>query len=361
MNEVNPKNERIKMKYAEDLKRLDGLAKVTIDQKLAAIKLFEELTSFNDFEVFDFEIAKTFIDQLMPRSTSSKTKLSTVRHVKKFFTDIALEGYLKRKGANKAIKALRLSQKDRRAGQATTKRKFPNIQTIIETLETMPRTSAIELRNRALIAFTMVSGARDGAIKSICVGHVDVLRKEVLQHPDEVDTKNSKQIFTWFFPVGEILIHEVIEYIKYLKTELEFKDSDPLFPATALTHDENYQFCVEGLSKKHWKTAQPIRDVFKMAFQNAGHDYYNPHSFRHTLTALMYELKLSAGAQKSWSQNLGHDKLDTTINSYGNVAIEIQKDEILKLHNKPNSNDEDNQPLTRGEFMRSLAELKRTN
>ena len=254
MLKVNAKNERIRMKYAEDLKRFDGLAITTIDQKLAAIKLFEELTDFIDFELFDVDIAKKFIDELLTRPTASKTKLSSVRHVKKFFTDIALEGYLKRKGAKKAIKALRLSEKNRRAGQANRKTKFPSIQTIIETIETMPKTNAIELRNRALLAFTLISGARDGAIKSMCVGHIDIIRKEVLQHPDEVDTKNSKQIFTWFFPVGETLIQELSNYINYLKSELEFSNGDPLFPATALTHDENDQYCVKGLSKKHWET-----------------------------------------------------------------------------------------------------------
>lgn len=361
MNEVNPKNERIKMKYAEDLKRLDGLATSTIDQKLTAIKLFEELTNYVDFEVFDFEIAKIFIDQLMLRSTSSKTKLSIVRHVKKFFTDIALEGHLKRKGARKAIKALRLSEKDRRAGQATKKRKFPSMQTIIETVEAMPKTNSIERRNRALLAFTIISGARDGAIKSMCVGHVDIENKEVLQHPDEVDTKNSKQIFTWFFPVGETLIQELIDYIQHLKTTLKFMDSDPLFPATSLAHDENDQYCANGLSKTHWETTQPIRDIFKAAFKNAGHNYYNPHSFRHTLMALAYELKLTGKPEKSWSQNLGHENLDTSKNSYGKVSLENQRDEILQLHNTSKSDDEENQPLTKGEFMRLLVEFKKAS
>jgi len=61
----------------------------------------------------------------------------------------------------------------------------------------------IELRNRAVMAFTLLTGARDGAIASPKLKHVDVLEGKVVQDAREVRTKFSKTFTTWFFPVGE--------------------------------------------------------------------------------------------------------------------------------------------------------------
>jgi len=36
--------------------------------------------------------------------------------------------------------------------------------------------------------------------------------------------------------------------------------------------------------------------------------------------ARAYELELHGEALKAWSQNLGHEKLDTSVNSYGNLT-----------------------------------------
>jgi integrase len=49
---------------------------------------------------------------------------------------------------------------------------------ITETIYAMLKTNAIERRNRALIAVTLLFGARDGAIISMNVGHVDLESKE---------------------------------------------------------------------------------------------------------------------------------------------------------------------------------------
>ena len=38
----------------------------------------------------------------------------------------------------------------------------------------MPSTTDIELRNRALVAFAILTGARDGALASLKLKHVDL-------------------------------------------------------------------------------------------------------------------------------------------------------------------------------------------
>jgi len=72
----------------------------------------------------------------------------------------------------------------------------------------MPSNSEIEQRDRALVAFTLLTGARDSAITSMKLKHVDLAAKCVDQDAREVNTKFSKTFTTFFFPVGEE-IHKI--------------------------------------------------------------------------------------------------------------------------------------------------------
>ena len=67
-------------------------------------------------------------------------------------------------------------------------------------IETMPSGNEIERRNRALVAFTLLTGARDSAIASMKLKHVDLKEGCVHQDAREVKTKFSKTFTTYFFP-----------------------------------------------------------------------------------------------------------------------------------------------------------------
>lgn len=60
----------------------------------------------------------------------------------------------------------------------------------------MPATTEIERRDRALIAFTVLTGARDGAIASFKIRHVDIDQGQIDQDAREVRTKFSKSFVT---------------------------------------------------------------------------------------------------------------------------------------------------------------------
>ena len=70
----------------------------------------------------------------------------------------------------------------------------------------MPSDTEIERRNRALIAFTLLTGARDSAIASMKLKHVDLIANSVSQDAREVNTKFSKTFTTFFFPVGDEIL-----------------------------------------------------------------------------------------------------------------------------------------------------------
>jgi len=334
MAKVNPKNERLKLDWLEELERDDSPS--TIDHKLAAIACFEEATDFQDFDQVTVEVVDRFINHVSQRPTRSRTKVAMVNSVKSFFQWMVLDERIKGRKARKPIQALRLKRKERTASKARKARPIATIAQIKTAIEAMPKTSAVERRNRALIALTIVSGARDGAIISMRVKHIDLIQKEVHQDPNEVDTKAGKQIYTWFFPVGDFFIEEIEDYIGFLKSDLDFTSNDYLFPATKRGHDENDQFCRAGLTRDRWANAQSMRKVFRDAFMAVDLPYFNPHSFRNTLMALAYEMNLSGEELKAWSQNLGHEKLDTSVNTYGSVSMDRQKTCILALHDPGN-------------------------
>jgi DNA replication protein DnaC len=67
----------------------------------------------------------------------------------------------------------------------------------------MPGATDIERRDRALIAFAILTGARDGAIASFNLRHIDISEGKIDQDAREVRTKFSKSFVTTFFPVGD--------------------------------------------------------------------------------------------------------------------------------------------------------------
>ena len=65
-------------------------------------------------------------------------------------------------------------------------------------LASMPAETMIEKRNRALLAFTLLSGARDRAIVSMKLRHVDLIEGRVYQDARQVRTKFAKTFWTPF-------------------------------------------------------------------------------------------------------------------------------------------------------------------
>ena len=63
----------------------------------------------------------------------------------------------------------------------------------------MPSATEIERRNRI---HALLTGARDSAIASMKLKHVDLVAGCVHQDARDVKTKFSKTFMTYFFPVG---------------------------------------------------------------------------------------------------------------------------------------------------------------
>ncbi len=224
-----------------------------------------------------------------------------------------------------------LSEKDVRIATARRETAVPTLEQIKHVIETIPNNSDIEKRNRSLIAFTLLTGARDSAIASMKLKHIDMSGNSVFQDAREVNTKFSKTFTTFFFPVGDDIQQIVDDWVRYLKEELLWENNDPLFPKTQVITGDDKVFKASGFKREHWSTTSPIRTIFKEAFESADLPYFNPHSFRNTIVKLGQKLCQTPEEFKSWSQNLGHEDVLTTLYSYGHVQQQRQGEIIQQL------------------------------
>jgi integrase len=221
----------------------------------------------------------------------------------------------------------------------------------------MPADTVLEKRNRALIAFTLLTGARDSAIAYFKLKHVDLGANSVFQDAREVRTKFSKTFTTYFFPVGDEIFAIVNDWVLYLRNELHWGNDDPLFPKTEVKQGKNRTFEPVGIKQEHWKTTSPIRKIFKDAFEAVDLPNFNPHSFRKTLVELGENVCRTAEEFKAWSQNMGHEGVLTTFYSYGEVPSGRQA-EIIKQLGLPRESE--NQPFDPSEIAKAVAlEMKK--
>ena len=185
------------------------------------------------------------------------------------------------------------------------------------------------MRDRALVAFTALTAARAGALASFQLGHVNLGGDCVEQDARIVRTKFAKTFRTYFMPIGGEALAIVTDWISELQQDHLWGPADPLFPATSIGLGETGGFIATGIARHGWAGTQPIRDIFRRAFEAAGLPYFHPHLFRKTLVRHAMTLDLSPEAMKAWSQNLGHNDVLTTFTSYGNVPAHRQG-ELIK-------------------------------
>ena len=335
MAKHNTANARIKRKYFDHLKESQRRGEASIDAVAKALARFEEANAHKDFKSFHRAQAVAFKHKLdshpavrTGKPLSRATVHSTLSALRAFFVWLAGQpGYKSRLSFGDAD-YFNLAEKDVRIAKAVRHKPFPTLGQVHHVLSAMPTGTEFELRNRALIAFALLTGARDGALASFKLKHVDLAQGRVDQDARDVRTKGSKTFSTWFFPVGGEALAIVQDWCHYLRTDLLWGEDDPLFPPTKIGVGEGGGFVPTGFRRDGWHGAGPIREIFRTAFEAAGLPYFNPHSFRDTLVQHGERVCPSIEAFKAWSQNLGHERVMTTLTSYGTVAPHRQAELI---------------------------------
>ena len=364
MQNHNAENERIKREYFSYLEETKGQDEATVDSVAEALFRFEASTKWRSFGAFRKEQAVAFKRHLSEsnspatgRRLSQATRYAILSHLKRFFHWLAGQPGYKSRLIHSHADYFNLSKNESRIATARREAPFPTLDQVRHVVAKMPVKTDIQKRNRAVIAFTLLTGMRDSAVASVRLKHIDLAAECVHQDARDVKTKFAKSFDTTFFPVGPEIKTIVIDWVRYLRADKLAGNEHPLFPSTAIAPSSNHRFQVVGLGSEHWRGAGPIRGIFRDAFAAAGLPYYNPHSLRKTLVHLGQTLCKSTEDFKAWSQNLGHEKVLTTFYSYGQVAQSRQA-EIIQQLSQPSADDSANPTAMAKAIARELAQMR---
>lgn len=208
---------------------------------------------------------------------------------------------------------------------------YPSMQQAAHAFQAMPFETEFQKRDKALFAFFMLTGARDGAVASLKLKHVNVALGHVFQDAREVNTKAAKTIHCQFFPVDAVYRECFTAWVTFLREVKMFGQEDALFPKARVGVVEGQGFANLGLAREGFANASKLNTIIRGAFSAVQMPEYTPHAFRKTLTHLGSELCQGPEAFKAWSMNLGHENVATTINSYLPVTTERQMEMIRSM------------------------------
>jgi integrase len=237
----NAENERIKRRYFTYLKEAKRRGEPSVDAAAKALHRFEEDTRFRSFKAFNPEQAVAFKRHLAEKTgvrsgkpLSKATIHSTLAALKAFFVWLAGQpGYRSRLTFSDAD-YFNLSERDSRIARTRLEKPVPSLEQVQHVIRTMPEGDDLQRRDRAVLAFILLTGARDGAVASLKLKHLDLVEGCVVQDAREVATKFGKTFTTWFFPVGDDVRRVIEEWVGYLREKLLWGPDDPLFPATLM-------------------------------------------------------------------------------------------------------------------------------
>ena len=319
-------NERIKRRYLQYLREAKRMDISTVDKAAEAILRFEQSTNFKPFKRFHIEQAIAFKSRLSNQKNartgaplSKATVDGTLRMVKAFIHWLAGQPGYKSRICYADADYFNLNAKDARIAHTTREAIYPTPEQCRHAFAQMPSASPLQRRDKALFAFLMLTGARDGAVASLRLKHVDLVENCLYQDARDVKTKFAKTFTTWFFPVDDAYLQAFRDWVTYLRQEELFGPNDALFPKPKMGLKDS-AFAALGLSRDTYANAGKLRTVIKDAFTDAGLPAFAPHSFRKTLGLLANDHCKTPEQFKAWSMNLGHENIATTLSAYCPVS-----------------------------------------
>ncbi|MCW5716920.1 MAG: tyrosine-type recombinase/integrase [Bauldia sp.] len=345
MTEINAGNERIKRAYIRYLKEADQKAEATIRAAGHHLRQFEASTDLADFATFNSAQAIAFKKGLVRDGLSEVTRHRAVNEAKRFFKWLRLQNGYRSKIDLTDIEFFNLSAHDVQVAKSAVPRDYATLEQVKAAIGAMPAETEVQQRDRAVLAFILLTQMRDQAVASLRLKHVDIERMLVHQDPREVKTKFRKPIETFLLPIDETAEDIVIDWIRYLREVRHFGANDPVFPRTASSFDATGMNVANTVEPISWKTASPIRAIFKRAFEGAGIRYFPPHTIRHTVTHLVTQRPLTPEVLRAFAQNLGHSSPMTTITSYGHVSTSRQGELLRALLLTPSKEEDDAEEL----------------
>lgn len=327
MAKRNKDNLRIKRRYLLWRKDARGISEASLDKTAAAITLYDDWLGGKDFRAFHSERARAFkrhLGSLKNERTgaplAASTMNSTLRELKGFFYWLADQPGYKSRVSRADADYMTPDRKSDNARRGALWKPHPSPDQARCVILNMPTETVIQRRDRALLAFLFLTGAREGAAISMQLRQLDLVNGCVQFDGRYVDTKFGKSFTTAFYPIGGGLESILSDWVAELKNDHLFSLSDPLFPKTKVALGAHRRFEAVGIERQAWSSPSSAAKIFKQAFAAAGQPHFSPHRVRDTVAELAKDHCRTPEDYKAWSQNMGHDDVLTTFSSYGSVS-----------------------------------------
>lgn len=326
---ANVQNELIKRDFLRWLLEAGRSCESTVRKVEQSILLYQELNNDVDFRLYNPDRAISFKKALKNREYRGKrialtTYHSHLRNIRKFFLWLTNKSSYKSKITPDLVDYLKVSAKEQRIATQETHRDYPTLNYVKSLCQSIDINSEVDTRDRAIIAFTLLSGIRVDAMISLKIGSFDKEKLIVDQNPSAgVRTKNSKRILTVLFEFDDKLLQYFLNWHSHILGK-GFEENDPLFPRSKLNQgmkDISFQ-SAEEVERLSWNGTGQIRNIFKTRSRNANLPYHSPHSLRHLAVYLALKYSISGEQLKAISQNFGHEYVATTLSAYANYGDE---------------------------------------
>lgn len=339
----NVENERIKIKYFNYLKHARGLKENTISNVERLLKNYDLFSRDEGYQKFNSKKAEDFKEFLTNAGLSLATQKNILKKQQDFLRWLMTQPGYKRKIDGTSVDFLNMSRGETRIAQSKKIVEYPTLSEVKKVVKSIAPNSEMNRRNRALLAFTLLSGMRINAIISLPLKAFNPETMEIFQYPNlGVHTKFSKSIHSVLMPFDEELLAEVINWVKFLREEKNFTDEDPIFPAMKLGHIGNFKkFVAVSVQQKFLKSINTVYMIFKRSFKNANMKAHSPHKFRHTAIDVALSLCTNGKEIKAVSQNFGHENVQTTMSVYAQLPDKDIISTIQGLFVKANDDEKD--------------------
>ncbi|MEL7300864.1 MAG: tyrosine-type recombinase/integrase [Pseudomonadota bacterium] len=303
----------------------------TSDRHLAAIRLFETTLKEKRFASLTRADVGAVRDKLLTKldgEGEAQWSRSIVAHMASHIRDF-LSWLLKQDGfqglPQDFVDYMDLPRPALQKGIGRQQRPYPDLEEAEVLLKGMPKHTVLDLRARAMFALSFLAALRADTLTSLRIKHVDVNARTVLQDASVSRTKNGKSLVIKWFPIPPRFADEVVAWLAWL-SDKGFCGEDALFPEASMLSANGPAVLnpgVEQLLKRGLAEPMSSKHAVEAAFRIAcaGHDQtFSPHAARHTIKPEMDRRALTTEERKAWSQNMGHESLQTTETHYGHLS-----------------------------------------
>ncbi len=333
-----PDNEKMKKRYEKHLIGAEEAAVLTVDQYLRAINMLDRCNNYLDFRKYDVDNILKFKEKASNikwkgNCVSPRTTRTYLLHNQKFFKWLCIQPGYKQSKILILVAYFKPSRLEDNASSSSDVTDVPDIDYVLKLCNSIKITCEIDLRDRAIIEFLLLTGLRIGAFISLPFGCIEQDTLIINQNPSKnVKTKNSKPILSILFPFNKILVGYFKTYLELLRS-LEFKPEEPLFPKSKIEYNPKTNIFENPgkLSREFWGWRMGVSKMLGRRCAGAGLKYHSPHKYRHGTTKILYDSGLDISEVKAMSQSLGHKKISTTLAHYGNYNYLELKSKLISM------------------------------